>query len=66
MSRDAWRVGAAAGMAAALAVAAACQPTVRVVPPSEPIEINLNINMDIRVRMEREIDELIAQNPELF
>jgi hypothetical protein len=54
--------------AAALTLAAACSPTVRVVAPTEPIEINLNINItqDIRVRMDREIEDLINENPDLF
>jgi hypothetical protein len=67
MSRDASRVGAMAGLAAAC-LAAACQPTVRVVAPTEPIEININlrIEQDIRVSMAPEIDALIEQNPELF
>jgi hypothetical protein len=68
MSRDASRVGAAAGAAFVLAALAACNPTVRVVAPTEPIEINLNINItqDIRIRMDREIDALIDENPDLF
>lgn len=54
--------------AAALTLAAACSPTVRVMAPTEPIEINLNINItqDIRVRMDREIEDLINDNPDLF
>lgn len=68
MSRDAGRVGAAAGLAAALAFAAACTPTVRVVAPTEPIQINLNIHIEqeIRVKMDPQIDELIQDNPDLF
>jgi hypothetical protein len=68
MSRDAPRVLAAAGAAATLAFAAACTPTVRVMAPTEPIEINLNIRIDqqIRVTMDREIEQAIANNPDLF
>ncbi len=72
MSRGASRVGAAAGATVALTVAlaavAACNPTVRVVAPTEPIEINLNINItqDVRIRMDREINDLITENPDLF
>jgi hypothetical protein len=68
MSRDARRVLAAAGAAGALGFAAACSPTVRVMAPTEPIEINLNIRIDqeIRVRMDREIEQIIDENPDLF
>ncbi len=68
MSRSAKGVRAWGAGAAALTLAAACSPTVRVMAPTEPIEINLNINItqDIRVRMDREIEDLISENPDLF
>lgn len=48
----------------------ACSPTVRVVVPDKPIEINLNINMkieqNVRVRMERELDKATQTNPGIF
>ncbi len=39
--------------------AAACTPTVRVEPPSEPITINLNIKLDadVRLRVEEKAKE---------
>ncbi len=47
----------------------ACQPTARVQleAPKEPIVINLNVRIeqDVRVRVERELDELL-DDPELF
>jgi len=54
-------------LAVSLAVAA-CQPTVKVEPPKEPITINLNIKLDadVRVRLEQEAKEDIATNPEIF
>jgi hypothetical protein len=47
---------------------AACQPTVKVEAPSEPITINLNIKLDadIRVRVEDKAKEDIAANPDVF
>jgi len=47
---------------------AACQPTVKVEPPKEPITINLNIKLDadVRVRLEEEAKEDVAANPEIF
>jgi hypothetical protein len=49
---------------------AACAPTVRVEVPDKPIEINLNVNMkieqEVRVRLDREIESAITQNPGIF
>ena len=58
----------ATGMAAALAAAAACTPTVQLAAPDKPITINLNVKIDqeVRVRIDRDLEELIAQNPDLF
>ncbi len=49
-------------------LAAACQPTVKVEAPKEPITINLNIKLDadIRVKVEEEAKEDIAANPDIF
>ena len=46
----------------------ACAPTVKVAAPDKPIEINLNVKIEheIRVKVEKDIDELIANNKELF
>lgn len=48
--------------------AAACTPTVKVAVPDKPITINLNVKIDqeIRVKLDREVEELIADNPDLF
>ncbi len=46
----------------------ACQPTVRVEPPKEPIVVNLNVKIEheVRVRVDKDVEELIADNPDLF
>jgi len=46
---------------------AACTPTVKVAT-DEPITINLNINIqhEIRVKVERELDDLFSDDSELF
>ena len=51
-----------------LAIAAACTPTVRVQAPTEPITINLHVKVEqeIRVKLEREVEDLIASNPDIF
>ncbi len=47
---------------------AACQPTVKVEAPDEPITINLNIKLDadIRLRLEEEAQQDVADNPDIF
>ena len=49
----------AALSASVILYAAACTPTVRVEPPSEPITINLNIKLDadVRLRVEEKAKE---------
>lgn len=45
-----------------------CAPTVKVEAPEKPIEINLNVKIDheIRVKVEKDIDELLSENEDLF
>ncbi len=58
----------ALGTALAAFVAGACSPTVRIEAPDKPIEINLNVKIDqeVRVKLDREVEDLIADNPDLF
>jgi hypothetical protein len=46
----------------------ACTPTVQVAMPSEPITINLNVRIEheIRVKVERELEDMFSQNSGLF
>ncbi len=55
-------------MACAVFILGACAPKVKVEAPDKPIEINLNVKIDheIRVKVEKDIDELIANNKDLF
>jgi hypothetical protein len=48
--------------------ALACQPTVRVEAPKDPIVVNLNVKIEheVRVKVERDVEELFQDNPELF
>lgn len=52
----------------ALTLLTACTPTVQVAPPSEPITINLNVKIEheILVKVDREIDDLLEENSNLF
>lgn len=52
-----------AGMAA-LSVAVACTPTIRV--QVDPINIYAKLDADVRVRLDKEVQTLIQQNPNLF
>ncbi len=47
---------------------AACSPTVKIEAPDKPIEINLNIRIEqeVRVRLERDVDSAIRNDPALF
>ncbi len=53
---------------AALTVAVACQPTVKVEPPDKPIVINLNIKIEheIRVKVEKSVEDLLRSDTGLF
>ena len=55
-------------MALASGLIVACQPTVRVEAPKEPITINLNIKLDaeVRLKIEEQAQEDIQANPDIF
>lgn len=46
----------------------ACTPTVKVEAPDKPIEINMNVKIDheVRVRVEKDLENEISNNPALF
>ena len=47
---------------------AACNPTIKIEPSDKPIKIDLNVKIDqeIRVKLDKDVEELIADNPDLF
>lgn len=49
-------------------LAAGCTPTVAVKAPSEPITVNLNVKIEheIRVRVDRELDNLFDDKEGIF
>ncbi|MBI1401213.1 YnbE family lipoprotein [Hyphomonas sp.] len=55
-------------VAASAAGLAACTPTVRIEPSDKPIKIDLNVKIDqtVRIQLDREVEDLIASNPDLF
>ena len=47
---------------------AACTPTVALQAPEDPITINLNVKIDheIRLKVEKDIDQLFSEDSDLF
>ena len=45
-----------------------CTPRVAIEAPKEPITINMNIKIEheIRVKVDKDLDQLFAENDELF
>lgn len=60
----------ARGLPAAMTIAAALAAcaTVKVQAPDKPIEINLNVKIEqeVRVKLDKEVADLIANNPDVF
>jgi hypothetical protein len=58
----------AAALVLAASVLAACQPTVKVEAPEKPIVINLNVKIEqeVRVKIDREVEDLLKTQPDLF
>jgi len=58
---------AAAGLLVAIA-GAGCQPTVKVEAPDKPITINLNVKIEqeVRIKIEKDAEQLLNQKKELF
>ena len=46
----------------------ACAPKIQLVAPEKPIVINLNVRIDqeIRVKLDKDVEELLADNPDIF
>jgi hypothetical protein len=57
----------AALLAAGLALAA-CQPSIQLKAPDKPIVINLNIKIEreVRIKIEREVEDLLRDRKDLF
>ena len=62
------RIISSVAIVAAMLMATACTPKVQIMAPDKPIEINLNVKIEqeIRVRLEKEIEDLISDNPDIF
>ena len=55
-------------LAASAALAMPLAGCVTVKPPEKPIEINLNVDIrqEVLVRLQRDVEQLINQNPQAF
>ena len=53
---------------ALIALTIGCTPKVEVAPPEEPIVINLNVKIEheIRVKVDKDLENLFEENEELF
>ncbi|MEH6808866.1 MAG: YnbE family lipoprotein [Hyphomonas oceanitis] len=51
-----------------VALASACTATIRIEPSDKPITINLNVKIDqeVRIKLDKEVEDLISNNPDLF
>ena len=58
------RLAPALVMAATVLSLGACTPTVRL--DVAPIEIYAKLDADVRVRLDRELQQLLVENPNLF
>ena len=54
--------------ASLLLVFIACSPTVQVKAPDNPITINLNVKIEheIKIKVDRELDELFSDDSDIF
>ena len=66
-AQSASRIAAGAVLALGMGVAA-CNPTVKVEAPDKPIVINLNVKIEqeVRVKVEKDAEDLVNNNPDLF
>ncbi len=58
----------AASLIAASGLVAGCNPTVKVEAPDKPIVINLNVKIEqeVRVKVDKDVESLVNNNPNLF
>ncbi len=49
-----------------IASLAACSPTIQVQAPKEPITINLNIKHEIRIKVDKDLENLFDEDDDIF
>lgn len=57
-----------AGLIALPLLLGGCNPTVQIKAPEKPIVVNLNVKVqhDVRVKVERDVDAMLAKEKDLF
>lgn len=62
------RIAGVAILLSLVAGLAACNPTVKVEAPDKPIVINLNVKIEqeVRVKVDKDVESLVNNNPNLF
>ena len=62
------KIGRAMRLAAGTALAVPLASCITVKAPDKPIEINLNVTIrqEVLVRLQRDVEQLIQQNPQAF
>ena len=55
-------------MVLALILMGGCTPTIQVQAPSEPIEINLNVKIEheIRIKVDKDLEDLFEDESDIF
>jgi hypothetical protein len=63
-----WRAAKLAGTLCWLIDLTGCSPSVRLEAPEKPIEITMNVKIEheIRLKVEKDVDDLISTNKGLF
>lgn len=47
-------------------VLAACTHTIKIEPSDKPFKIDLHITQEVRILLDKPVEDLIADNPDLF
>ncbi|MDD2761785.1 MAG: YnbE family lipoprotein [Methylomonas sp.] len=63
-----WCTANTAGLCFCAFNLAGCSPSVRLEAPDKPIEITMNVKIEheIRLKVEKDVDQLITSNKDLF
>jgi hypothetical protein len=67
-AQTASRIAVGAVLASLVLSLAACNPTVKVEAPDKPIVINLNVKIEqeVRIKVDKDVESLVNNNPNLF
>ena len=66
--RASLRIALRVAIGCLIPLVAGCSPTIKVEAPDKPIEINLNIKIEqeVRIKVERDLEKVFAEDPDLF